>query len=67
MVNRCTFFTVAALQVMLGTVQTTAAGSPLFLQHLIHSLDDAVQRLVHIDPNLLLGRRQKILTQICRM
>lgn len=49
-----TFLTGATLQVSLGTVLTAVAGSPLLLKQLVNTLDDALQRLIHIQPHLLL-------------
>ncbi len=49
-----TFLTGSTLQVSLGTVLTAVAGPPLLLKQLVNTLDDALQRLIHIQPNLLL-------------
>ena len=54
-----TFLNAAALQVALGTVQTGIAGPPLFLEQLVDPLDDALQRFIHIHPNLLLEERER--------
>lgn len=60
-----TFLGAVALLVTLGTVPTVHAGSPLFLKQLVHSLDDALQRFIHIHPNFLLpGQRQTEVSRI---
>lgn len=61
-----TFLTAASLQVCLAAVLTAVAGSPLFLKQLVNTLDDALQRLIYIQPNLLLkGERHKAMCSIC--
>jgi len=49
-----TFLTGAALQVRRGTVLAADARPPVLLKQLVHALDDALQRLVHVQPDLLL-------------
>lgn len=53
-----TFLAAAALQVALGAVLTGVAGPSLPLQQLVYALDDALQRLIHVQPNLLLEDRE---------
>lgn len=55
-----TFFAGAALQVTQSTVLTAGTGSPLLLKQLVDPLDDALQRFLHIEPDLLLGRGNDI-------
>lgn len=43
-----TLFRVAALRVALGTGLPADAGFSVFLEQLVHPLDDALQRLVHV-------------------
>lgn len=60
-INLATFLgSHAALQVSVGTIVATAAGFPLFLQQLVHPLDDALQGLVHIQPHFLLNGQQVV-------
>ncbi len=49
-----TFLGGTPLQVKLGTVLTAVAGPPLLQKQLVDTLDDALQRFIHIQPNLLL-------------
>lgn len=59
-----TFLGAVAQLVTLGAVPTVDAGSPLFLKQLVHSLDDALQRFIHVDPHFLLtGQRHTGFTQ----
>lgn len=54
-----TFLSGAALQVHLSAVLAAGAGPPLLLQQLVDALDDALQRLVHVEPDLLLSRQEQ--------